>query len=118
MVTPFKRKSCRVPVENIGTPLSEVLTPLTKEIVRDENSLPTPVVKFENVPVQVYEGKADIPKSENYRLRELLAAGYVPEEVNIRGMFSSDDSLDDKNIDLVNIVGQQFIENIDNLNEE
>lgn len=63
---------------------------------------------------------SDIPKSDDYQLREMLKQGYVPNQIPVHGLLNSNDSLDSENLGLLdNFVAAttKEVENVESNNE-
>lgn len=107
MIGLFRKKPISRSVSLSGG-LASVIVPFTKQVSLDKESIPVSVVRIEEVPVKALTDKADIPASSDYRLKEMLAQGYEPSAVNLHGLFSSTDSMDDDNIALTEHVSAAF----------
>ena len=63
---------------------------------------------------------SDIPKSDDYQLREMLKQGYVPNQIPVNGLLNSNDPLATENLGLLdNFVSatSKEVENVEPKNE-
>lgn len=99
--------------------LASVYVPLSKSVEIDGNGKRVQV--FERISSKVLAQRSDIPESDNYLLSEMLKQGFVPDLVNVNGLFDSSDSLDSKNEGLINqfneIVAKENVTSNNNENE-
>ena len=63
---------------------------------------------------------SDIPKSDDYQLREMLKQGFVPNQISVNGLLNSNDPLSSENLGLLeNFVSAttKEVENVEPKNE-
>ena len=68
-----------------------------KDVIASDGSEPITLIERRKLSQDDYAKSLGLPNSENYQLRDMLAAGLMPEEVNCHGMLDSDDSSDLQN---------------------
>lgn len=76
----------------------DVEVPITREVLQKGAKEPVTVVELKRRPVAEYAKTLALPHSEDYQLRDMLAAGQMPELVNVSGMLDSADPTDPRNI--------------------
>lgn len=72
--------------------------PVTKSVLQKGTVEPVTVVELKRQRVEDYAKTLGLPKSEDYQLRDMLAAGQIPELVNVSGMLDSTDMSDLANV--------------------
>ncbi len=91
------RESVRVPAPDYGcTPPSVEVPAVTPLRDADGNIIQNVELKKRNL--VEYAKSLGLPKSEDYQLRSMLAAGIMPQEVNVVGMLDSQDPTDLRNV--------------------
>ena len=71
---------------------------VSKTVVTDDCSEPTTFVEMVTEPVEDYALSLGLPRDEDYKLRDMIAAGRIPEEVPVSGMLDSHDPTDLSNV--------------------
>lgn len=66
----------------------------TKKVKSPKTKVHTTYIKHTKTTATEYAKKEGLPSSEDYKLETMLAAGVVPEDVPVRGLLDSHDSLD------------------------
>lgn len=77
------RGSCRIDVVDVARSV-EVM----------DHGVPTLHIEHKRVKMSDYAESLGLPRTEQYRLRDMLKSGYVPEEINVKGMLDNPDSSD------------------------
>lgn len=95
MANCFNRTQPVSQLQAAGRSFAYEVMQFTKKV--EENGSVVSHVRFENVSTKLLAERSDIPRNEEYQLREMVAQGYVPNEVNIKDIFSSRDPLDSSN---------------------
>lgn len=67
---------------------------VSRSVVVEEHGNPVTRIERKRVRISDYAESLGLPTSEQYRLREMLKTGYVPEEVNVSGMLDDPDKSD------------------------
>lgn len=62
--------------------------------VVEKDGIATTFVETKRVKVSEYAETLGLPSDEQYQLRDMLKSGYVPEEINVRGMLDNPDTSD------------------------
>ena len=91
----FRRRavvSATIPECNAGD--DTILVPVTRTVKEKGSTEPTTYVEMKRKKIADYAEELGLPADENYQLRDMLAQGVVPEEVPVRGMLDSTDTLD------------------------
>lgn len=65
-----------------------------KDVVLEGSTDPTTVIEIRKVNAHDYAKSINLPKDEDYQLRDMLKAGQLPEEVPVSGMLDSQDPTD------------------------
>ena len=105
----FRKRDDLQPHRPIGLPGSHLVTvQVTKNVVTKDNPEPTVYVETVEKSVEDYAKSLGLPKDEDYQLRDMLAAGRVPEEVNVRGMLDSQDPTDLSNVGVGDAMFEQL----------
>lgn len=93
-MNPF-RKSKRSAYHDPGSStVNETIIVASKTVTTKECPEPTTVVEIKRGNVVDVAKAANLPKDEEYLLRDMLAAGQLPQEVPVHGMLDSQDPLD------------------------
>jgi hypothetical protein len=74
-----------------------VEVPVSKAMQVKGSDEPVTIVEMKRVSEVDYAKSLGLPKSEDYQLRDMLAAGQFPEKVNVSGMLDSQDPTDPQN---------------------
>lgn len=100
-----------------GSAYSSLLTSFKKDVEDGVDSVKT-IIQYERISSKLYADRSDIPESDNYLLREMLKQGYVPNEINVSGMFNSNDPLSSENVDFVDKNYAAMQENVESSKSE
>lgn len=72
--------------------------PITKTVVSDSLTEPTPTISYAEKSVDEYSQSLMLPHDEDYLLRDMIASGNIPQEVPVAGILDSNDPCDIKNV--------------------
>jgi hypothetical protein len=75
-----------------------VTVPVSKTVVTKDNPEPTTYVEMKTQTVDDYAKSLGLPRDEDYQLRDMIAAGRIPEEVPVSGILDSNDPTDLSNV--------------------
>lgn len=98
---------------SFGDFMAYELQPCSK-VVKDGDVCKT-VVSFTRVPLSAKTKNADIPSPENYELRAQLKQGFVPQEVNVRGLLDTDNELDSDAMRTLEVATARFNKEVSNV---
>lgn len=90
-------KSVRVPAPDYGCVPPTVEVPVTTTIRSKDGSI-SQVVELKRKSVEDYAKSLGLPDAADYQLRAMLAAGIMPQEVNVVGILDSQDPTDIRNV--------------------
>lgn len=91
------RKSSRSYVQPSSCTCGMIEVTVPKQIATKGGDVVS-MIERKRITVEEYEKTLGMPKDENYQLRDMLAAGVMPETVNVSGMLDSTDPTDIKNV--------------------
>ena len=105
------RFSLRIPQTSV---LKHVLHSFSKKVLVGEDE--KTYVTFSYLNAKTLAMDSDIPKSDDYQLREMLKQGFVPNQIPVSNLLSSNDSLDIENLGLLdNFVAAAESEKLNNV---
>lgn len=84
----------------------------TKDVMKD--GVVTTFIEHVTLPVEEHAKTLGMPKDEDYQLKDMLAAGVMPEEVNVRGMLDSSDPTDLSNAGVGDAILDQLASQVKN----
>lgn len=104
----FRKRDALVsqPSGNGGSYMTTVQ--VTKNVVTKDNPEPTVYIETVQKDVEEYAKSLGLPKDEDYQLRDILASGRMPEEVDVRGMLDSQDPTDLSNVGVGDVMFEQL----------
>lgn len=104
------KKCVRPPLRHVksGNVNNYVRTAFYKKVKETNESEPQTIVTFDDLHVSLLAEKTQVPKAENYRLSVMLRQGFVPEAINVKGMFASDDPLDVENAKVMSKLNEAY----------
>lgn len=105
------KKCVRPPLRHYksGNVNNYVRTAFYKKVMDNDESEPQTIVTFDDIHVSLLADKTQVPKAENYRLSVMLRQGFVPEAINVKGMFASDDPLDVENAKVMSKLNEAYM---------
>lgn len=113
MLSIFRKSVPAKEKHSYGDFMAYELQPCSKVV--KEGDVSKTVVSFLRVPLSAKTKNADIPLPENYELREQLKQGYVPKEVNVRGLLDTDNELDSDALRTVQVATERFYKEVENV---
>lgn len=98
-MNPFRKRSSLVTEPSNGSArINEVVLPTSKVVSTKDNPEPTTYVEMKVHDVRDYAQRLGLPHDEDYQLRDMIAAGRIPEEVPVSGLLNSNDPTDIQNV--------------------
>lgn len=88
------RKVVRPYIDLGSSTVNDSIVVETKEVISKECPEPTTFVEVKKVNAIDYAKSLNLPKDEDYQLRDMLKAGQIPQEVPVSGMLDSQDPTD------------------------
>lgn len=111
-----KRDTLTTPVVDRG---SVMTTTVVKTVeVRDKDGFSSQHIELREIPVEEHANALGLPDADKFQLRDMLAAGITPKEVNVSGMLDSSDPTDLRNVGVVDSLLSQLPENEVSVNPE
>lgn len=95
-----------------------VTVPVSKTVVTKDNPEPTTYVEMKTQSVDDYAKSLGLPRDEDYQLRDMIAAGRIPEEVPVSGMLDSNDPTDLSNIGREDAIMQRLTDDVDSRSQK
>lgn len=93
-MNPFRKSKRSVYHDPGSATVNETIIIASKTVSTKDCPEPTTMIEVKRGNVSDVAKAARLPKDEEYLLRDMLAAGQVPQEVPVHGMLDSQDPLD------------------------